>query len=139
MEGERSLAAAPRGGLAVIRNATGTSAERGDPTVGAAAFGAAAGLPASSAAPHIPQKRKLSAFFSPHFGQITVVFSAVSLVKVYLFRRHLVPMHFFRCHQSFQSSFARLCVLGGCRFCVSAPRHSMRRITPVRNRILRPG
>lgn len=35
--------------------------------------GAAARCRASSKVPHIPQKRKLSELFSPHFGQITMV------------------------------------------------------------------
>jgi hypothetical protein len=42
--------------------------------------GAPAGRRASSTAPHIPQKRKLSELTSPHFGQITEVLGNVFIV-----------------------------------------------------------
>jgi hypothetical protein len=54
-------------------------------------LGPLAGVALSSTAPHIPQKRKLSALSSPHFGQITVVPLDVVLIRVYLVARHSVP------------------------------------------------
>ncbi len=76
-------AADVRRGLAERPSDIGASLPRWDPT-----FTGTLDSGAPSAVPHIPQKRKLSALFSPHFGQITLVLpnnSSLSILPLYRF------------------------------------------------------
>jgi hypothetical protein len=67
------------GGLAGMESARGRTLGEAFADDARLGTGAPAGLRASSKVPHIPQKRKLSELFSPHFGQITMVSEWLSL------------------------------------------------------------